>query len=654
MKSPMVQERHHRRATRRGGINPSRGHRARAAGWLGKPWLAQDTTWALGVCGVCLALYAPTLAPSVVEGDGGEFQMLAHALGVPHPTGYPLYLLLSWAATHLPVGGDVAFRVTLLGTVTAAASMGMFYLLLRELAVRRPVAALSALLLASAPRLWMHAAAAEVYPLSVLLMLLASWLLLRWGKGKARLWAVTLAFGVALTHHISIRLVAPAVLVYLLLVEPWLPLRPRRWLPALGALLLPLGLYGLIPLRASHFLSLPELQGRVVGVPKAVAAGLVSPFYLAGGTARLVLASGYSREVLSHPGLGLTVLHQYLEMIRSQVPLVVVAPLALLGLAALLRQRPRAGLYLLLAYLVNTWASLTFLALVKEDGNQFIPALVFTGVWFAYGAEVLVSWLEGRWPLGGWMHRLAVGLVAGVALYNVAWHGPEALDRCQVDTRAEAEAILRQPLPEGAVLAGHWSEVTPLRYLQRVDGLRPDLWVVHADEVGIRSVHLPKALADEIPFYVLRATPAGLRLLPLPLRDTGAISRPAALRLGGVVRWRGSDLPQGPVVPGAALPLTLYWQVEAPVDRDWMTFIHLVDERGERVAQVDRVPLENLYPPTAWQIGQWLADPYELLLPPDLPPGHYQLLFGWYSGPQRLRWEDGQDVQTLGAIQVRP
>jgi hypothetical protein len=645
----MVQERRHHRDTQTGCTRPLHRLRIRAG-----QWLFHDATWAIGVSAMCLALYAPTLAPSVVAGDGGEFQMLAHVLGVPHPTGYPLYLLLSWAAAHLPVGGDVAFRVTLLGTVTAAASMGMFYLLLRELAVRRPLAALSALLLASAPRLWMHAAAAEVYPLSVLLLLLASWLLLRWGRGQAPLWAVALAFGIALTHHISIRLVAPAALAYCLMIEPRLPLRPRRWLPALGALLLPLGLYGLIPLRASHFLSLSELHGRVVGVPKAVAAGFVSPFYLAGGTARLVLASGYSRDVLGHPGLGLTVLPQYLDMLQAQVLLAVVGPLALLGLVVMLRQRPRAGLYLLLAYLVNTWASLTFLALVKEDGNQFIIAHIVTVVWFAYGTDRLVFGLAGRWPLGGWMRRLAVGVLAALALYNVAWHLPEALDRRQVDTRAQAEAVLRHPLPEGAVLAGHWSEVAPLRYLQRVDGLRADLWVVHADEVGIRSVHLPKALADDIPFYVLRATPAGLRLLPLPLRDPGAISRPADLGLGSLVRWRGGDLPEGPVVPGAVLPLTLYWQVVAPVERDWVTFIHLLDAQGERVAQVDRVPLENLYPPTAWQAGQWLADQYELLLPPDLPPGHYQLLFGWYSGSQRLRWEDGQDVQLLGDVYVQP
>jgi len=120
------------------------------------------------------------------------------------------------------------------------------------------------------------------------------------------------------------------------------------------------------------------------------------------------------------------------------------------------------------------------------------------------------------------------------------------------------------------------------------------------------------------------------------------------------VRWRGYDLPDVPADPGAALPITLYWQVEAPIDRDWKIFIHLLDEAGVGFAQLDQVPLGQFYPPTAWQPGRLVVDQYELLLPPDLPPGRYQLVFGWYSGSDRLVWEDGRDTQLLGQIDLAP
>jgi hypothetical protein len=400
-------------------------------------------------------------------------------------------------------------------------------------------------------------------------------------------------------------------------------------------------------------LGLPELQGEILGIPKAVAAGLISPWYLADGPVRFVLASSYSQQMVRTAGPVAPVLSQWLELVRQQAPMVAVLPLALPGLVWLFRQRARAGTYVLLAYLVTTGAALWYLIVVKEDGDHFIPGHVFTVVWSAAGLEAVVRWLSRHWRLAGWRYGAVVALVACVPLYNVAWHYPEARADRQVGVRAGAEAILAQPLPEGAMLAGNWSDITPLIYLQRIEGLRRDLWVIHGDQAGIGDVLLPRAKAQGTPLYVLRATPAGLRLLPFPPSETISISYPADLLLGGMIRWHGHDRPAGPVAPGSALAITLYWEATSAVDRNWTTFIHLVDQGGERVAQVDQVPLEHLRPPKEWEPGELVADPYELVLPEDLLPGHYSLIFGWYSGDERLIWADGQDFQSLGEVEVQ-
>src|SRR5690349_15544120 len=69
-----------------------------------------------------LALYVATLAPSVMPGDYAEFQFCAAILGIPHPTGYPLYVLLGKLFTLLPVG-DVAYRVNLSSAVYMAGAV---------------------------------------------------------------------------------------------------------------------------------------------------------------------------------------------------------------------------------------------------------------------------------------------------------------------------------------------------------------------------------------------------------------------------------------------------------------------------------------------------------------------------------------------------
>lgn len=610
----------------------------------------QDGVIAGVVAGVSFAFYLPTLSPSVVAGDGGELQMLSRVLGISHPTGYPLFMLLAWLFGHLPLGGDWAYRITLFGTLATATAAGMTYLTARELGAGKVPAFIGALLAAAAPQVWSHAAAAEVYPLSDLFLVGGWWLLIRWGKRQIPLWAVALAFGFGLAHHISLRLLGPAVLIYLLLVEPRLPLRPRQWGPALVALLLPLLLYAYVPLRAAQLEARPELAGQILGIRKTVASGLISPHYYAAGPLGLALALDYSQQFLGQGDMNWSgAFSQYFEMTRQQFPLLVV-PVALVGLVVLFRRRSREALLFLLSYGFVMLAAISFLARVGEDGDHFLPTYFMVAIWFAVGVEALLVGLgQGlrRWP------RVRTVVAGGLCLLpalSLAVHYPGAMAARQVDL---GRALLIQPLPQGAVLAGEWSVVTPLRYYQRVEGIRPDLWIMPTDTAGI-SVLMQRALADRVPFYALRWTATGVRLLPLPAVDAGSPTHPADVPVEPSVHWRGYDLEPTDPAPGDELWITLYWQVLAPVDRDWTTFIHLLDDRGEKVAQVDRSPVDGFYPTPAWQPGLLLADQYELRLRPDLPPGHYRLIFGWYAGGDRLAWDDGQDTHLLAEIVVRP
>lgn len=622
-----------------------------------RKWLRSDSFIALAILVIVTGVYLPTLSPSVVNDDGGEMQMLSYVLGVPHPTGYPLMLLLGWVFSHLPLGGDVAFRVTLLSTLSSAASIALLYLLGRQIGAGKAPAAAAALTLASAPRIWMHAQATEVYGLANMFIVLGLWLLLRWGaETRARskagrqtpLWLVTLAFGFGLTHHISLRLFGPAALVYVLLIEPRLPLHPRRWLPALVTSLLPLLLYAYLPWRAAYFQAQPVLQGDILGLHKPLAAGLISPHYY-GGLANHIFVLDYTNQVLGGDVLGLGALDDYARMTLAQAPWPAVI-LAVIGAFVLLRRDGKASLLLWLGYLLSLWAGLRFLTTVGEDGDHFIPLYLIMAAWLAVGADAILRLGKRPWP----RYLLLAGLWA-LPLYNVIVQYPHALDQRQTDLHARALAILQQDLPPGAVITGEWSDITPLRYLQRVEGVRPDVWVVHAGPEAVRLLE-PRAEAEHTPFFVLRATPAGFRLLPLPLANLPPIAHPDERRFDDAVRWLGFDLapasPGAPAHPGETLALTFYWAVDATPQRDWTTFIHLVNDAGDKVAQVDRVPVGLFHPPTTWKPGQLIADPYELSLPPELPPGRYHLIFGAYSGDQRFPWRDGQSTQDLVEVVI--
>ena len=619
----------------------------RVANWFG----GHDGAVTAAIFFICLALYVPTMSPSVVSGDGGEMQMVSAVLGVAHPTGYPLFTLLGWLFIHLPLGGDSAWRVTLLSAVAAAGSVACLYLLLRELAVRRLASLLAAALMVAMPAIWLHAIVAGVYTLAHFFIILGLWTLLRWGHGKTPLWVPALAFGFGLAHHISLRLFGPAVLVYIIAVEPRLPLRPRRWLPALACLLLPFVVYAYIPLRAAYFASLPAWGGEVVGVRKLVAAGYINPHYFGGGLLGLIAGGGYLGDFLRGHDVARTwaAVCEYLDLTRQQFPLAVI-PLAALGILTLLRRDAKAGWLLLLSYLTVLFAAVRFLAATGEDGTSFIPDHLIVAIWFGVGAGFLLDWVARHRRFQPWLQVGTIACLCAIPLYGGLSHLPQAVRERQ---QPDVAALLGQPLASGAVVAGDWPYVAMLQYYQRVDGRRPDLWVMHADLTGVRRL-MQRSLADGIPFYALRSTSAGLRLLPIPARDASAITHPADVCLSPVVHWRGYDLASEKPRSGETLPITLYWQADKPVGHDWTTFIHMVDANGEKVAQVDHVPLGDYYPPSQWQPGQLLADQYELPLGPNVQPGRYRLIFGWYTGDDRLAWCDGQDARTLAEITVDP
>ena len=79
-----------------------------------------DWLVAAGLMIAALILYIFTLAPTVLTADGGEFQFVPWLPGIAHPTGYPLYMLLGWAWSHLLPMGNVAWRMNLFSSVVAA------------------------------------------------------------------------------------------------------------------------------------------------------------------------------------------------------------------------------------------------------------------------------------------------------------------------------------------------------------------------------------------------------------------------------------------------------------------------------------------------------------------------------------------------------
>src|SRR6266705_4660381 len=83
---------------------------------------------------VALLLYSRTLAPTVTLSDSGELIVVARGLGIAHPPGVPLWIILAHLASLVPLG-NVAQRINFSSALFAALACAMLTLGVAELSV---------------------------------------------------------------------------------------------------------------------------------------------------------------------------------------------------------------------------------------------------------------------------------------------------------------------------------------------------------------------------------------------------------------------------------------------------------------------------------------------------------------------------------------
>src|SRR6266702_5916552 len=186
-----------------------------------------------------LILYVATLAPTTQFWDTSEYIAAAYVLGIPHPPGNPLFVIIAHAWGLLPLAAGYAERINLLAAVTSAVAAGCWFLIGERwirgwVPARLPrllAAVAGALVAATAFTVWNQSVVNEkVYTLSLLSIALVLWLIVRWddqpaGEGHDHhLLMIVFLLALTSTNHMMGVLVGPAIVV--LLYPPFKEQRP--------------------------------------------------------------------------------------------------------------------------------------------------------------------------------------------------------------------------------------------------------------------------------------------------------------------------------------------------------------------------------------------------------------------------------------------
>ncbi|MBW2273163.1 MAG: DUF2723 domain-containing protein [Deltaproteobacteria bacterium] len=450
----------------------------------GRPSPAQDVQplsrlWPhlLAVFAGALALYAFTAPRTIALEDDGLFVMAAEFLGIAHPPGYPLFVLIAKLFTLLPVG-SVAFRVHLASGVFGAGACSVLWWIVRRLVPRPGVAYVAAAAFAVSELMWSQAIIAEVYTLNLLLFLLLFALSLVYLESPRRgvLAALGLVYGMSLSNHYPLILLATPCLALIL----W----PRRrqilrdgWL-ALPGLLLGLTPYLWMVWRSRHepamsfYGPIRDLREFASYVARRGYAGLESS----------ANASWWDKAQLA--GFLLR------ECLRQLTP--VGALLAGLGFAFQCREtRSSWGLALLVGFVSGGFLLLAFLSPEYEHTRRLIwrvyPMIPYAlmAICLGLGLHGVMRRLEER---GSNAAGHFVGVLGGLIVAALLLQNWPLNDRRGYDfARDYGTTVLESFAPGAIVFTDTDADTAPIGYLNLVDGVRPDVTLYHAGGLVLPS-----------------------------------------------------------------------------------------------------------------------------------------------------------------------
>lgn len=635
-------------------------------------WPPQCEMWGIALGGAFFLLYALTIAPDVLPADSGEFQLVAAQLGVAHPPGFPLYTLLAHAATRLPWNTSPALKVNLFSAFTSSLTLVVVFAAVYRL-TRRPMAAATAVIaLGSATTFWAQATTANIRSLTALFAALMLYTLLRfWEHGSEPnhhqrdrwlvLFALLLGWGV--THHVSLLFMGAVLGLFALLVDPHILRTPHRWTRPLLATL-----SGLFPLL---YLPLRARSGAHGATP-----GLATW----NGFLDHVLARGFSGDFFYF--IEPAILWQRL-LVMGNVMTFQFTPWLLAGMGVgllwLLWNQRLIALLLGGSFFVHTFLTATYRApqTVEYMLPAYIPAVMTLGVavgTFLKQAGIQETRVEKNAPFPNrviFLHRLFITLGSLLFVLSVAQttdHAPSfAWLHVDVDTRDYTQPLLAQAPTDTTILADwHWA--TPLWYLQKVEGQRPDVDIRFVfpeaepySETWARRISAELAagrnvIATHFDDTAYRNLPPALPLHEAflyrqePLLAVPADFIPLDVTLGGALRLLGYRISQQVIEIGAETAVTLAWEPVANLPTPLSLFVHLVSAEGGLIGQDDR----PAHPQTA---GITLTQ-FWLTPRPGAQPGTHTISVGAYTSDPLLDEADNSRTAvaslTLQAMQRPP
>ncbi len=418
---------------------------------------------------ICTCLYLFTRSTQLTwanyGNDSGDFLAALLTTGIPHPTGYPTYMMLGFLLQRVPFG-DFYFRAILLSLLPAALSAGVMSLVAKKYLFREGIlinygfSLFTGLVWGLAPFLWSQALIVEVQGLQSLFITCAIWWCLYLFQPSPQVFSIwkvgffAVVFGLGLGNHLTLLFFLPVIMLgNLFAYKQGMPIKMIVFQVIGTAIALLVYLY--IPLRARTY---PAINW-------GNAANWEGFWWLISGQAyhhlvfELTLAQFLNR------------LSALAAILRSQVGVVGII-LAVLGIVQ--NQLSNRYVRFMLFYIFFIYALFAIFYGTDDSIVYLLPSFAVLTIWIGLSLPILMDVRFHGIAFGKW--AILVCLILFIAAVPTNWQKVYSPDDTQA---AEFAEMAINNVPENAILLTHSDpDSFPLWYYHFGLKQRQDLTII--------------------------------------------------------------------------------------------------------------------------------------------------------------------------------
>ena len=464
-------------------------------------------------------LYLKTLAPTVIWGDSAKLATFVYEFELNIRQGHhPLHTIFGLLFSYLPFG-DYAYRQNLMSAFFGALAVALVYLILLRWTHSVIAAIGGALSLAVSHVFWLLSVINESYTLFAFLMVSMVWLASVWDETKSDkfLYLTAFVFGISISNNYLMPFLLPGFVYFYISAKNRPGLRKKNYV-----LIILSFLGGAALLVALCFKSIVSGGHDLLDL---LHAGPFKRFYRS--PLKIV------REMLSLPAY-----------LIYQFP-IVGCVMGLIGARHLYKSERRRFIFLLIIFLADVLFASGYMR--QKQFFLLIASFIIFAIWIGMGIQALSLWAENRLlkPKIAEIAATAFLVLVPMAFYYSVPAMAKKLDLDLVRARTlpyrdnsrfflvpdkhneyGAERFGRevfQILEPNSIIVCDFTPIAVLRYFQRVEGIRKDVWLRLVDfkplELEFVDRHInqrPIYLADNLePDYNIEGLKSKYDLVPI-------------------------------------------------------------------------------------------------------------------------------------------